>query len=203
MPIAWRDILTRLLEKDPAHRYASYQALRDDLEGLKPRGSTPAGFPVRLLAYGIDQAGLLMPTLGLAYVLYRYRVDPFDQTTAYYVTPVISALLMLVPLVLLAFIWWDIRTPGRWLSQLRVVDSFGLPLGRSQRVIREFLRNIPLWMVIFSIVLFVNFRSEFMYINIVTGMFILADLASMFVGSQRRTLHDYTCESKVVLASSS
>ncbi len=143
-----------------------------------------------------------MPTLGLAYLLQDYRSDPFDQTTAYYVTPIISALLMLVPLVLLAFIWWDIRTPGRWLSQLRVVDSFGLPLGRSQRVIREFLRNIPLWMVIFSIVLITNFRWEFIYINIVTGLFILADLASMFISLQRRTLHDFTCESKVVLASS-
>ncbi len=157
---------------------------------------------MRLLAYSIDQVGLLLPTLGLAYLLQQYRGDRFDQTNAYLVTPIISALLMFVPLVLLAFIWWDIRTPGRWLSQLRVVDSFGLPLGRSQRVIREFLRNIPLWMVIFSIVLVTNFRLDFIYINIVTGIFILADLACMFVGSQRRTLHDYTCESKVVLASS-
>lgn len=203
LPVAWRDILARLLEKDPAKRYASYQELRDDLELLQPRGSTPAGFPVRLLAYTIDQVGLLMPTLGLAYLLSKYRGDPFDQTTPYYVTPIISALLMFVPLVLLAFIWWDIRTPGRWLSQLRVVDSFGLPLGRSQRVIREFLRNIPLWMMIFSIVLVTNFqRWEYIYINIVTCLFILADLASMFIGLQRRTLHDYTCESKVVLASS-
>ena len=55
LPIAWRDILTKLLQKDPADRYADYQALREDLENLRPRGSTAAGFPVRLLAYGIDQ----------------------------------------------------------------------------------------------------------------------------------------------------
>jgi hypothetical protein len=82
-----------------------------------------------------------------------------------------------------------------------VVDRFGLPLGRSKRVTREFLRNIPLWMVIFSIVLqLAGVGWLGIYVNVATGLFILADLACMFLGAQRRTLHDYTCDSKVVLA---
>jgi uncharacterized RDD family membrane protein YckC len=200
VPILWRDMLARLLEKDPRERYQSYDELREDLERLRPMGSTPAGFPVRLLAYAIDQIGLLLPTFGLAWVAQYYQTRYPDQA-GMWITPVISLLLMLIPLTLLAFIWWDIRTPGRWLSQLRVVDRFGLPLGRSKRVTREFLRNIPLWMVIFSIVLDLGDVGWLgIYAKIATGLFILADAACMFLGAQRRTLHDYTCDSKVVLA---
>lgn len=200
VPVAWRGVLTRLLHKDPHRRYGNYREIRDELQRLRPLGATPAGFPIRLLAYGIDQIGLLLPTLGLAALAQYYQERVPDQARAF-ITPTISLTLMLIPLCLLTFIWLDIRTPGRWLSQLRVVDRFGLPLGRSKRVTREFLRNIPLWMVIFSIVLKLAGMGWLgIYVNVATGLFILADLASMFVGKQRRTLHDYTCDSKVVLA---
>lgn len=200
LPIAWREILARLLEKDPANRYREYQEFRDDLAKLQPMGSTPAGFPVRLLAYGIDQLGLLLPTVGLAMLAQHYEEIAPSQAKSW-ITPLVSLLLMLIPLCLLLFIWLDIRTPGRWLSQLRVVDRFGLPLVRPKRVTREFLRNIPLWMVIFSIVLWLAGHGWIgVYVNIATGLFILGDLACMFYGVQRRTLHDYTCESRVVLA---
>lgn len=201
VPAAWRDLLLRLLEKDPLKRFENYEQIRDSLQQLQPMGSTPAGFPVRLLAYGIDQIGLLLPTFGLAYVAWYYQTEFPDPASAW-ITPLISLTLMLIPLCLLTFIWLDIRTPGRWLSQLRVVDRFSLPLGRSKRVTREFMRNIPLWMVIFSIVLFLADVSWLIiYVNVgATGLFILADLTCMFLGTQRRTLHDYTCDSKVVLA---
>lgn len=203
VPTAWRDVLTRLMQKNPLDRYENYQQIREDLQRLQPLGSTPAGFPIRLLAYSIDQIGLLLPTLALAAVAKYYQQRYPDQAGAY-VTPMISLLLMFIPLCLLTFIWFDIRTPGRWLSQLRVVDRFGLPLGRSKRVTREFLRNIPLWMVIFSIVLqLADVGWLGIYVDVATGLFILADLASMFFGSQRRTLHDYSCDSKVVLAAGS
>ncbi len=201
IPDAWRDIVSKLLEKDPSKRYENYQQLREDLQRLQPRGSTPAGFPVRLLAYSIDQVGLLVPTLGLAYLSNALQ-DRYPEQAAIWITATISLLLMLIPLCLLTFIWWDIRTPGRWLSQLRVVDRFGLPLRRSARVTREFMRNIPLWVVIFSVILVTNFGWGGIYVNIATGLFIMADVACMFLGSQRRTLHDYTCDSKVVLAAS-
>jgi eukaryotic-like serine/threonine-protein kinase len=200
VPGAWKQVLLRLMAKAPADRYVSYQELREDLKRFEPKGETAAGFPVRLFAYSIDQFFLLLPTVALAawarYI--EYSRGPFAPM---WITPVVSLLLMLVPLGLLAFIWWDIRTPGRWLSQLRVVDRFGLPLERSKRVTREFLRNIPMWMLIFSIVLELAGAGWWApYINIGTALFILADFASMFYGNQRRTLHDYTCDSKVVLA---
>ncbi len=200
VPIAWRDILQRLLDKTPANRYENYQQVVDDISELQPKGSTPAGFPVRLLAYAIDQIGLLLPTLGLAQTAQYYQARSDGQAAAW-ITPVVCLLLMLIPLCLLTFIWLDIRTPGRWLSQLRVVDRFGLSLGRSKRVTREFLRNIPLWMVIFSIVLdLAGVGWLGLYVRIGTALFILTDLACMFLGTNRRTLHDYTCDSKVVLA---
>ena len=195
--------MARLLQKNPLERYENYQQIRDDLQRLQPLGSTPAGFPVRLMAYSIDQIGLLLPTFGLAAVAKYYQSRLPDQASAF-LTPMVSLLLMLIPLCLLTFIWLDIRTPGRWLSQLRVVDRFGLPLGRSKRVTREFLRNIPMWMLIFSIVLeLAGVGWLRIYVYIATGLFILADMASMFLGEQRRTLHDYTCDSKVVLAAGS
>jgi uncharacterized RDD family membrane protein YckC len=198
--MAWRDVLAKLLEKEPDRRYENYHQVREDLQRLQPMGSTAAGFPVRLLAYAIDQVGLLLPTFGLAALNKYYQQRAPDEASAW-ITPLVSLLLMLIPLCLLLFIWLDIRTPGRWLSQLRVVDRFGLPLGRSKRVTREFLRNIPLWMVIFSIVLWLaEFGWLGIYVNIATALFILVDMACMFFGAQRRTLHDYTCESKVVLA---
>ncbi|MGN6544579.1 MAG: protein kinase domain-containing protein [Aureliella sp.] len=200
VPVLWRATLARLLEKDPNQRYQDYEQLREDLDRLRPMGSTPAGLPVRFLAYAIDQALLLLPTFGLAWVAQYYQAR-FPDQAGVWITPVISLMLMLIPLTLLTFIWLDIRTPGRWLSQLRVVDRFGLPLGRSKRVTREFLRNIPLWMVIFSIVLDLgNVGWLGTYVDIVTGLFILADVACMFLSLHRRTLHDYTCDSKVVLA---
>ncbi|MFO1066450.1 MAG: protein kinase [Pirellulales bacterium] len=200
VPHAWRAILERLMAKDPGDRYGTYQDLKEDLLQLQPLGATPAGFPVRLLAYAIDQFGLLLPIAGLAAWAQRSQLKPDDLMNAL-VTPLVSMLLLLVPLGLLAFIWWDIRTPGRWLSQLRVVDRFGLPLGRSKRVTREFLRNIPMWMVILSIVVdLAGFSWLQLYLYIGTVVFILVDFASMVFGDQRRTLHDYTCDSKVVLA---
>ena len=55
VPAAWRGVLAHLMQKNPQDRYATYAHVREELERFQPLGSTPAGFPVRLLAYAIDQ----------------------------------------------------------------------------------------------------------------------------------------------------
>src|SRR5688572_23254441 len=58
VPESWRDILQRMLEKDPADRYQNYGELMADLTRVVPKRLIPAPRVSRLIAWLFDAATL-------------------------------------------------------------------------------------------------------------------------------------------------
>jgi uncharacterized RDD family membrane protein YckC len=214
IPEAFRDVLSRLLEKDPSRRFASYRELRADLERVRPIGSTPAGRLARTIAWFVDIAclGMLLVPFSLpsAALTFGAAVDAqqqFDERVPYVSYSVLEwvfgflavAGAILVPLLAL---WWDLkrfRTPGRYLMQLRVVDRYGLPPTRRALIIRNVFRYFQLWCsALFGVPTVAGFVVAAI-IDDVLGYLVLVVNAIPVLGPTRRALHDRICDTHVVL----
>ncbi len=214
IPEAFRNVLSRLLEKDPARRFASYGELRAELERVRPIGSTLAGRLARTIAWFVDIACLgmlLMPfSLPSAALTLGAAVDAqqqFDERVPYVSYSVLEwafgflavAGAFLVPFLAL---WWDLkrfRTPGRYLMQLRVVDRYGLPPTRRALIIRNVFRYFHLWCsALFGVPTVAGFVVVAI-IDEVLGFLVLVVNAVPILGRTRRALHDRVCDTHVVL----
>ncbi|MCA9181716.1 MAG: protein kinase, partial [Planctomycetales bacterium] len=160
VPIQWRDLLSRLMSKDPAERYPNYDMLERDLRALAPVGVTDAGLLVRSVAFAIDLsfwgiwlALLMLPAMFEAEIseFIRGFQAPGDSRLSYYLGVLQSRLALagifapLVPALASWVEWRGWRTFGRYLFQLRIVDAHGLRLGRRKRFFRSIMRYATLW----------------------------------------------------------
>jgi uncharacterized RDD family membrane protein YckC len=214
IPEAFRDILSRLLEKDPLRRFASYQELRADLERVRPIGSTLAGRLARSIAWFVDVAclGMLqmpfsLPSAALTLGVGVDAQQQFDERVPYVSYSALEwmfgflAVVGTIAVPLLA-LWWDLkrfRTPGRYLMQLRVVDRYGLPPTRRALIIRNVLRYFHLWCsALFGVPTVAGFVVVAI-IDDVLGYLVLVVNAIPLLGPSRRALHDRICDTHVVL----
>jgi uncharacterized RDD family membrane protein YckC len=214
IPEGFRAILQKLLAKNPADRYQSYDQLRGDLQTIRPIGSTLAGRPARLIAWVVDMATLMV--LQIPFVIpaliagFGFREEQrrwFDNTVPVFNSSaavwLLGSLAMVgwtvVPLLSL---WWDLkryRTPGRYLMQLRVVDKFGLPPSRRVVILRNLMRYASYWSgVLVGIPLLFGFVIAGIVDDAIGNLWILIDGLLIF-GPLRRTLHDRICNTHVVL----
>ncbi len=108
-------------------------------------------------------------------------------------------LLVLVPAGMAWIEWSGWKTPGRYLFQLRVVDFHGLRLTRRKRLLRNLIRNAPIWILAFSFVSFaLNLGTLYAFLGPVGEILIIIN-ALPILGPARRTLHDRLFGSHVVL----
>lgn len=203
VPVRWRAVLEKLLEKDPSQRYATYEQLDRDLQALTPVGYTRGGLISRGLAYMVDIALQLLVLLPL--MVPTMMVEPVEDARlakpgiplALYI--MLGLLPPLVPLLMAWYEWKGWRTPGRYLFQLRVVDRHGLPLTRRNRMLRGLMRNAPIWIAaLFAFPIALGTGPISMFIGFLDELFVLVNMLPV-LGPRRLALHDRVTRSHVVL----
>ncbi len=203
IPREFAGLISRLLSKDPKDRYSTYDELLAELKSIEPVSTTIAGVASRAAAYAIDQLFLLVFIAPFAILILLMNSDWANIAALRnykWATPIVAFASLIVPAVYLAMIFRGWGSIGRYLFQLRIVDVNGLPPRRQQLVTREVLRNSFAW---FSpLALYVNFSNPILIpiFAIALVLFPCIDSTMILLLKGRKSLHDYLCNSRVVLA---
>ncbi len=213
VPARWRVVLERLLAKSPDDRYDDYDALERDLNALAPVGVTNAGLLNRGLAYLVDMImlGILMLPLSLpAHFASQISAQLTASGAAESDWPgylrifsdrlaLVSVLAPIIPAAAAWAEWRGVRTLGRYLFQLRVVDAHGLRLERRKRVLRSVIRFAPFWIGSVAVTaLALGFDMAVFWFAPLDEIVLLVNTLPV-LGPRRLALHDRLLGSRVVL----
>lgn len=204
IPERWREVLVRLLAKEPEDRYSSYESLDAYLHSIAPVGVTNAGRLNRALALMVDffLQIVVMASLALPSIIASQASMYGESTLAWLARSgfgLVSLFAVVVPAGMAWIEWHGWKTPGRYLFQLRVVDVHGLRLTRRKRFFRSLVRNAPMWILAFSIVaITLDVDSVFAFLGPADEILLIINAIPIF-GRARRTLHDRFFGSHVVL----
>lgn len=213
VPERWRHLLGCLLEREPSKRFVDYDEFDNALRQLAPVGFTNAGLLNRGLALAVDflcLALLMLPFMLPGQLAIQVSEHLAALGWAGENIPVIlrnltrrfGMLGLLTPMVPLFATWYEWRgwrTPGRYLFQVRVVDTHGLRLGRRQRVIRSLIRLFPIWIGAFSVAaLALGFDMLVLLMSPLDELVLLIDTIPV-LGRKRQSVHDRLVGSHVVL----
>lgn len=199
LPKEWRNVLAKLLAKDPRQRYWTYDVLLEDLRRLLPAPRPQAGRLVRGLAWVVD--------LLLAAALQRFVVSLFREglvgewllrNPALHVAASFSGALVPFLVAYLQSRWKT--TPGKELLQIRITDIHGLTPEPRLLALRTILPLFPLWH--FAIQMVCNAAgAAYLGAWIGLGMFAVLsfDAGCMLFRRDRRSLHDLLARTQVVL----
>jgi tRNA A-37 threonylcarbamoyl transferase component Bud32/uncharacterized RDD family membrane protein YckC len=199
VPKEWRDLLQRLLAKKPEDRFPTYVPLARELRRLEPVTSTTAALAPRAMAFATDQLAILVAFLPFALTILALNFNP--RLEGYRIlVPLVALGSLIVPMLSLLWTSWERRGLGHYLFQLRVVDSYGLQLPKDQRLTRSVLRNQFAWLL--PLATLVGLFSTFVdtAIAVFLVLFLLLDVLFALLSTDRRSLHDWLCRSRVVLA---
>ena len=203
IPREFAGLITRLLAKDPEGRYQTYDDLLIDVKAIEPVSTTTAGLSSRAVAFLIDQFFLLLFIAPFAAVIFLMNSSWTDFSTLRdnrWAIPIVAFVSLIVPAIYLTLIYHGWRSIGRYLFQLRIVDENGLRPRREQLVAREVIRNA--FALFWPLAFYVNSSnpnlSRVLEVSIV--LFLCVDAALILLLHGRKSLHDYLCNSRVVLA---
>lgn len=203
IPREFAILISRLLSKNPKDRYATYDELLVDLKSIEPVSTTTAGVASRAAAYAIDQLFLLVFIAPFAILIFLLNADWTNVSALRnyrWATPIVAFASLIVPAVYLTMIFRGWESIGRYLFQLRIVEVNGLPPRRQQLVTREVLRNSFAWFSPLS--LYMNFSNPLLLpiFAVALVLFPCIDSTMILLLKGRKSLHDYLCNSRVVLA---
>lgn len=201
IPIEFKALLQRLLEKRPEDRFPSYDSLLGELEAIAPVNTTAAGFAPRAMAYFVDQCCLLTAIAPFAIAIFAMGGMTSPGTlNIRLLIPIIAFASLIIPALYLLMMYRRWPSPGRYLFQLRIVEEHGLAPRREQLVPREVLRNAFAWCI--PLALYISLTSDTLAQIIEVGLFafLCVNTATLFLMKGRKALHDYLCHSQVVLA---
>ena len=202
LPEAWRELLAKMLSKDPADRYSDYDELLADLQSLVPGSQVIARIVPRIIAATINAISVMILAVGLRI---GFDFGPWEVVFGEY--PFVTFLLKafdLVPIIIYTTViyFWR-QSLGRSLMHIRVVNRYGLIPSSTQMTQRSLLRMQFPWFAI----CFLLFRDPtdswlgivFLTMLVVSGVLLLLDLAFMVVYYKGRSLHDLAMDTRVVL----
>lgn len=198
VPREFAAVIERLLAKNPEDRYPSYQELIGALSSILPVSSTTAGFALRAMAYSIDQSLLVATFIPFALIISLILNVPTFSAYVWAI-PFVAVIWLMIPTAYVFLIRQGIRSAGRFLFQLRVVDDNGLPLRKSQRGVRELLRSSITFTA--PIATFAGNVAEWFdsLVTLLGTLFVVANLTILVYSRFRFAIHDYLCHSRVVL----
>lgn len=204
VPRRWREVLEKMLARDPKDRYEDFEELDQELALHAPVGVTSAGLLNRSLSFVMDYSLLALFMLpfwipGALNALIAQGVNVADFWMDLASREMWGILAPIVPGIATWFEWRGNRTLGRYLFQLRLVDAHGLLLDRKKRVIRSFVRNAPIWLWSFSIAATaVGFEYLVLALSILDDATLVLNILPV-LGPKRLALHDRIVGSHVVL----
>jgi hypothetical protein len=200
LPAGWRDVLMKLLQKDPAARYQSHDELIADLERLKPVDQPRAGRVARLLAWVVD--------VFLAIAAELLLLAPFgilasrgllSEAVLPRVILMVGASAVVLTTAAIVQARWK-TTPGKSLFQLRIVDRHGLSPARMTLGMRAIFQLLPMWGAdLPEILAELGAESLAVVVSTVTIAVVLTDAAFAVVRRDGRSLHDLLLRTRVAL----
>ena len=223
LPAGWKSVLQRLLAKEPAGRYSSYEELLAALYRLSPVRALPAKPLPRLFAAAIDYASVAVVFFAvtmLAWFLERWffswleiggpgvfsrlNVDlPWYLELSKFLANLAVGLsgFAAVGLYSLWVAFWR-QSLGRAMLHVRVYNKYGLPPTARLLLARESLRMLVFWAA--PLVLFVQVSQWWatpitVIVLLGAGLFWLVDLGWMIFSREGKALHDRWMETSVVL----
>ncbi len=209
LPPGWRDVLARLLEKDPADRPDNAAEVAEQIRRLAPQSDTRAGLLIRAMG-ALTDLGLVLIASAMLFVSV---VWPGMDAIRRYV-PIPAELLAMIPLAVVAksvgcgpsllFAWWQARTgrtPGKRLFQVRVVDRYGLPPPGRTLFLRGLAQTAPVWGLVLCVLVQDLTGQEWLEQSL--ALFVLTvwliDTAAALLPKGFLTLHDRLLGTRVVL----
>jgi serine/threonine protein kinase len=200
VPIEVKPLLDRLLAKKPSDRFEDYSQLRSAVLQLQPTTSITAGVPARAIAFILDQSLLLLTIVPFLAIFFFGR-ELLNETGFEFLSYIIPLLWYSIPVLLLIIIRAGWRTPGGALFQLRTKDEHGLPLSRNQRMCREALRSLPMFLAMVTLPISSVWMSLYvMPLCDLAGLVFLGVNVFVFLSSGFETaLHDRLVSSRLTL----
>ncbi len=198
LPLGWRDILGRLLARDPEHRYADYQQLGNDLNRILPIPRPDARRLPRVIAWFIDVATIAL--MAVPFILLLQMVQQIGKIRALpHVTGDLFLLLSLAAFTMVVSGWR--QSLGRELLHIKVVNQYGLLPSRRTMATRSVLRMLPLWCVAIGWLAGAMF-SFVVPVVIVLGIgWSIIDAAFMLIRGAGSSLHDRILHTRAVAGS--
>ena len=197
----WRDVLAKLLAKDPADRFESWAAVEEALGSIQVAAIVPANRVPRLVAAAID-----FTLVGLLIAPFQF-LRGIDNGNELVSESTLTAVILLsfefgaiLAFTLLVMLWK--QSPGRKLMQVRVVNEHGLSVTSQTMGTRSLMRMVVMWFVILANVSsetgsWTDFAANLVLTTAVT--FTLLDIGAMMYYQNRRSFHDLITRTWVVL----
>ena len=190
LPLEWRNLLAKLLEKAPDRRYAHFADLIEDLKRLEPATLPTASPLLRGLAWLFDGFLVSSPLMIIALVS---KMAPGQANPLF----VVSVACVAFAICLLQA-WWG-TTPGKRLFQICIVDQHGLLPRRSVLGVRAAFQFAWAWSIVLTGPLqLLGLTPLGQLIGTLVGLFILAEMVLVLVG-KGRSIHDRILRTRVVL----
>ena len=202
LPEKWQPILQRILQKNPADRYANYDELVGDLEDVEALSSIRAKTVPRLLAGLIDFTSVLLVAASIQFLLFNV-LKLRDQTDNLAIVLLVSLADMLPLFIYTLSVFLFRQSIGRNLMYLRVVNRYGLkPTGRVM-LTRSFVRMGFVWLLVSSMVFDVEGFGWPQTVRIllagIAAAFLLTQITVLTFSKKNRTLQDWIYRTNVVL----
>jgi hypothetical protein len=206
IPGGWKDVLARLLAKQPANRYADYDGLHSAIRQLQPTTRLPAAIVPRAQAWFIDLVLLstVLALTGLAEPLLGLFGLGSDTTIGSGIAHFATNLLQVAVLGLLALAYSRFKmTPGKKLFQISIADQHGLPVPPLRLMFRLPLAQFPV-----SLGLIVGFfdragAKTLVWLAaafaIICGVWLVVNFVSMLMDQQRLAVHDRLLGTRAVV----
>ena len=147
-PPDWRHLLKRLMAKDPAQRFESFDAVSQALHQIRPIEGLPAGRVSRTIAFLIDTIIALVCVIFVVLVSQGLRTGLGSQHQWWAALVGAGGAIALSAVIVAANARFG-RLIGGYLMQLRAVDEHGLRPSVGELWLRSALRNgyLLLWTV--------------------------------------------------------
>ena len=196
LPVRWRNILMKLLAREPEGRFESYEELGRELYRIlpSPRSDAPR-FP-RAIAWGIDFLiiGLAaLPVIFTFQMIKNYlKFGILDFLQQFSIVLSLGAFSLMVA-------WWR-QSLGRELLHIKIVNQYGLKPSTRTMATRSVLRMMPIWIVGIGSLIDQLFPNTGIVALVIASIWLLIDGGLVF-SRGGRSLHDRILKTRAVVGS--
>jgi tRNA A-37 threonylcarbamoyl transferase component Bud32 len=197
LPERWRTVLLKLLARNPADRFASYQELGSELYAILPTQRADAKRLPRLIAWCMDV--LIICLMALPFFLLVQLIRSFVKIGLLSFIQPFSILLALVAYTMIVVGWR--QSLGRELFHIKIVNQYGLEPAARTMATRFALRMMPLWLLALVVVVDNWFPlSDAVFVGLAV-IWLLVD-GGLVMLSRGASLHDRILKTRAVVGSS-